>query len=73
MTHRGRPAELKDPVNFTIRIERELVEAAREVAWLRRVTLSEIVREAFRHLVQGVKRRQTPLKGGVKHHGNRER
>jgi hypothetical protein len=58
VTHRGRPAKLKDPQNFTVRLERGLVEAARDAAWERRVTLSEIVREAFTRLVREAKRHQ---------------
>ena len=47
----GRPKKLEEPVNFTIRIEKELIEKAREAAWAARISLSDLVRETFERLV----------------------
>jgi hypothetical protein len=49
----GRPPMLEQPVNFTIRIDKSLLERAREAAWDSRTTLSEYVREALTRLAAG--------------------
>ena len=55
----GRPPTLDNPVNFTIRIDKDLIERAREAAWDHRTTLSEYVREALARLAAGKPKRRT--------------
>jgi hypothetical protein len=49
----GRPPMLEQPVNFTIRIDKRLLEQAREACWDHRTTLSKYVREALGRLAAG--------------------
>lgn len=58
----GRRRKWQDPVNFTVNVERELIEAARAAADARGIGLADVVRAALSRLVGGRRPRPRRLK-----------
>ena len=58
----GRPRTLNEPVNVVLRIEKDLLRAAKTTAFEKGVSLSEVVRGALRRFVGD--RRPRPKRSG---------